>query len=83
MKFPIPDPENYRRLQGLGLDEAIRTFIDGDFTIGEDDAILEAVRKGLSFEVSEEAIWSVLGDCLEDETDVEECKRRLLALSPS
>ena len=79
MQFPIRDPQNYERLRRLPADEAISCYLGGDFTIGEDSALAEAVQRGLSLPLRIEEVETVLSDCLADEVSVDECRKRLLA----
>ena len=73
------DPKNYLRLQSLPAEEAIAYYLEGDFTIGEESALVEAVRKGLSLPLKKEEIDDILAESMADEVSVEECKRRLIA----
>ena len=77
MSFPPPDPQNYARLASLGLDAAIQCFVDGDFTIGEESALVGPIQKGLKLPLSNERIEEIMSDCMADELSVDECKRRL------
>jgi hypothetical protein len=79
MQFPTRDPQKYERLRQLSADEAIRCYLGGAFTIGEDAALAEAVRKGMSLPLKDDDVEEVLADCLSDEVSVEECRKRLLA----
>jgi hypothetical protein len=71
--FPIKDPENYERLKKLSPLEAIKTWMDGDFTIGEDDALLFAIRAGTKTQLSDEKIADLIFECIETEDDPKTC----------
>jgi len=75
--IPMRDIENYRRLERLSPLEAIRVFLDGDFTIGEDEALMSAIRGDLSVRLSDERIADIMADCMEIEDSPEECYRKL------
>ena len=77
MRIPPPDPKNYRRLQSLPADEAIRCYLEGEFTIGEETALVESVYKGMSLTIKKDLIEDILAECMLDEVSVEECKHRL------
>ena len=77
MRIPSPDPKNYLRLQNLPLDEAIRCYLEGEFTIGEETALVESVYKGMSITIKKDLIENILAECMLDEVSVEECKHRL------
>ena len=73
------DPKNYLRLQSLPADEAIACYLAGDFTIGEEGALVDAIQKGLSLPIKKEKIEDILLDCLDDEATVEECRNALVS----
>jgi hypothetical protein len=79
MQFPIRDPQNYERLRRLPADQAIACYLDGDFTIGEDSALAEAVQRGLALPLKKEEVEEVLSDCMAEEVSIDECRKRLLA----
>ncbi len=79
MRFPASDPKNYQRLQNLSAEAAIACYLEGEFTIGEDDALVDAVQKGLRLPMKKESIGSILSDCMVEEVSVEECKARLIS----
>lgn len=79
MRFPIRDSKNFERLRSLPAEEAIACFLGGDFTIGEESALAEAVQKRLSLPLKKEKVEAVLSDCMANEVYAEECRRRLLA----
>lgn len=79
MHFPMPDPKNYLRLQRLPAEEAIACYLEGAFTIGEENALAEAIQNGLRLPMKKEDIESILSDCMADEVSVEECKQRLIS----
>jgi hypothetical protein len=79
MRFPVRDPKNYLRLQNLSADEAIRCYLGGEFTIGEETALVEAIHKGMSLSIEKDVIEDILAECMLDEVSVEECKRCLIS----
>ncbi|HMQ13250.1 MAG TPA: hypothetical protein PKD21_07365 [Candidatus Competibacter phosphatis] len=79
MRILPPDPKNYRRLQNLPADEAIRCYLEGEFTIGEETALFESVDKGMSLTIGKDLIGDILAECMLDEVSVEECKHRLIS----
>lgn len=78
MKFPIRDPEDYRRLQCLAPDAAIKAYIKGDFTIGEEAALMEVIQRGLRLPLKIDKIEEILMDCMEENVSVEISRQRLL-----
>ena len=79
MQFPIRNPQNYERLRRLSAEEAIACYLAGDFAIGEDSALVEAVQRGLSLPLKRDDVEDVLSECMVDEVSVDECRKRLLA----
>jgi hypothetical protein len=73
------DPKNYLRLQKLPADEAIRCYIEGEFTIGEEVAICDAVHKGMRLNIDKNIVKNILAECMLDQASVEECKHRLIS----
>jgi hypothetical protein len=51
MRIPPRDPKNYLRLKSLPADKAIRFYLEGRFTIGEETALVEAVQNGMSLDL--------------------------------
>ena len=78
MRIPPRDPKNYLRLKSLPADKAIRFYLEGRFTIGEETAIVEAVQNGMSLSIGKDVIEDILAECMLDEVSVEECKNRLI-----
>jgi len=79
MLFPIRDPKNYARLQSLRAEEAIGCYLAGEFTIGEETALVDAIQRGLSLPLKKEKIEGILLECLEDDVGVSEVRQRLMA----
>lgn len=78
MRIPPRDPKNYLRLKSLPVDKAIRFYLEGRFTIGEETALVEAVQNGMSLSIGKDVIEDILAECMLDEVSVEECKSRLI-----
>lgn len=54
----ISDPERFRRLRGLPPVEAVAAWLRGDFGIGDDVAMIEAIRRDERIKCPDEAIAS-------------------------
>ena len=78
MRIPPRDPKNYLRLKSLPADKAIRFYLEGRFTIGEETALVEAVQNGMSLSIGKDVIEDILSECMLDEVSVQECKSRLI-----
>ena len=78
MRIPPHDPKNYLRLKNLPTDKAIRFYLEGRFTIGEETTLVEAVQKGMSLSIGKDVVEDILAECMLDEVSIEECKHRLI-----
>lgn len=83
MNWPIPpsDKARFEQLRQKPADEAIFIWLDGDFTIGEEPALLEAIRRGLSISLDDGAVTEIICDCMDDDLSTEQCRERLLEAS--
>ncbi len=77
MNSQKPDQARLEMLYDMTPEEAIRTWLEGAFTIGEDKVLAEVVKQGLSLRMSESDIMDVVSDCIVEELGVKECMKRL------
>ena len=75
--FPIKDPKNYERLKRLSPLAAVQVWIDGDFSIGEDPALLFAIRTGTNTKLSDSEITDLICDSIEAEEDAKTCLAKI------
>ncbi len=80
MNLKKPDQARLEMLHDMTPEEAIRTWLEGAFTIGEDNVLAEVVKQGLSLRMSESDIMDVVSDCIVEELDVRECMKRLTSV---
>jgi hypothetical protein len=78
INFSPRDPKNYHRLKNLPADEAIRSYLEGRFTIGEETALVEAVQRGMSLSIEKDVIEDILAECMLYAVSLQECKSRLI-----
>jgi hypothetical protein len=71
--------ERYERLRALAPLEAVRAWINGEFGIGDEPAMIFAIRKDPRISISDEAIEDILMDATEDGLDAAVCLERLAA----
>ena len=80
MNMQKPDPTRLKMLHDMTPQEAIRTWLEGAFTIGEDKVLAEVVKRGLSLTMSESDIMDMVTDCIVEGLDLRECMKRLTSL---
>lgn len=75
------NPERYEALRKLAPLDAARAFLEGAFGLGEEWAIVDAIRRDPRVTLDDEEILDVLEGAMEDEVDAETCMARLMAFS--
>ena len=74
------NPERFERLRSLTPLEAVKAMLGGDFGIGDEAAILEAIRKDSRITLSDEEILAFLNKTLiEHGEDAQNCFDKLVA----
>ncbi len=72
------DEERLERLRKLSPVEATRTWLEGDFGIDEEPALLEALRKDKHIMLSDDKIIDLFSEAMmEEDVDAEEFLERL------
>lgn len=85
MNFPPTDKARYERLRQLTPVEAVRAWIAGSFGIGDESALVEAIRKDRRVTLSESKISGRMIEWMEaaeegelnPETDAADCLEKL------
>ena len=77
------DAQRYERLSALAPIEAVRAWLDGDFGIGDEPALISAVRKDTRINLSDDAITDIIMDAMDDDWDPAACLEKLAALGSS
>ncbi len=67
--FSSIPPARTSFLRSLPALQAVRLLVNGEFKIGEDDLLIEAIRAGARIRCDKEAMWDILHDAMDDETD--------------
>jgi hypothetical protein len=78
MMQPV-NKERYEHLRALAPFEAVRAWINGEFGIGDEPAMISAIRKDTRISISDEAIEDILMDAMEDRLDAAARLERLAA----
>lgn len=61
------NPERFESLRKLTPIKAVKAWMEGDFGIGDEPALLEAIRKDKRITLSDEQIEDIMADAMDDE----------------
>jgi hypothetical protein len=73
----MQDPERFEQLRTLSPLEAVRAWLEGDFGIGDEPALIEAIRKDRRVVLKEEALVSIICEAMDRGQDAAQCFERL------
>ncbi len=76
--FPPANRERFESLRLLNPLEAIQAWIDGSFGIGDEPALIEAIRKDFRVVMPDEEIIDILRDAWDEEWDASTCLKKLV-----
>jgi len=71
------DMKSFAELSALLPVDAVRAWLDGDFSIGDEPAMISAIRKDPRIKMSSAAIEDAILDAMDEELDAEACFKRL------
>ncbi len=74
------DKKQFEKLSALSPVDAVRAWLDGDFGIGDEPALISAIRKDSRIKISDDAIEDAVLDAMDEELDAEACLERLAGL---
>jgi len=69
--------ERFDRLRALAPIDAVRAWLDGDFGIGDEPAMLAAIRRDARVAGSDDDITDAICDAMDDGLDASACLERL------
>lgn len=75
--IPPTDKNRFERLQALTPIAAIHAWLDGDFGIGDEPALIHAIRKENRVALTDDEIMDQMCDAMEEELDAAVCLERL------
>jgi len=75
--MPPQDKKRFEQLSALSPVDAVRAWLDGDFGMGDESALISAIRKDSRIKISDDAIEDVIMDAMDEELDAEACLERL------
>ena len=80
MTFQPQNKERFERLRALAPVDAVRAWLDGDFGIGDEPAMLAAIRRDTRVAGSDDDIIDTICDAMDDGLDASACLERLATL---
>jgi hypothetical protein len=72
------DMKSFEELSALSPLDAVRAWLDGDFCIGDEPAMISAIRKDSRIKISAAEIEDAILDAMDEELDAEACFKRLV-----
>lgn len=69
--------ERFERLRQLTPIEAARAWLEGDFGLGDEPALIEALRKDKGITATDDKIIDIFLDAMEENVSAEEVLERL------
>ena len=73
----MQDRQRFEALRALSPIEAVRAWLDGEFSIGDEPALIEAIRKDTRVSLSDDDIIDAVLDAMDEGLDAESCLVRL------
>jgi len=77
----MTDNARFERLRSLSPVEAAKAWLDGDFGIGDEPALIEAIRKDKRIKLPDDAIIDFFAEAMEDDWDAQHCLDELASRS--
>ena len=77
MTFQPQNKERFERLRALTPIDAVRAWLDGDFGIGDEPAMLDAIRRDMRVGGSDNDITDTICEAMDDDLDASACLERL------
>ena len=77
MTFQPQNKERFERLRALTPIDAVRAWLDGDFGIGDEPAMLAAIRRDMRVAGSDNDITDTICEAMDDDLDASACLERL------
>ena len=71
--------ERFDRLRALAPVDAVRAWLDGDFGIGDEPAMIAAIRRDTRVSLSDDDITDAVCDAMDESLDAPACLERLAA----
>jgi hypothetical protein len=78
MSFPPQDRDRFERLRALQPIDAVRAFLEGEFGIGDEPAIIEAIQRDPRVPLSDDEVMDALCKAMDEELGPDACLARMV-----
>jgi hypothetical protein len=75
--IPKPSEERINYIRSLSSKEVLQIIIDAEFTIGEDEYLIETLRNKANVNCDDEDMWEILYYAMDHQTDPDTVLGRL------
>jgi hypothetical protein len=75
--MPTPNQERFDRLRALSPIDAVQAWLDGAFSIGDEPAMIAAIRRDPRVALSDDDITDIVMEALYEGLDASACLERL------
>ncbi len=75
--FQPQNKERFARLQSLSPVAAVQAWLDGDFGVGDEPALIGAIRKDARVSLSDDAITDIISEAMDDGSGAPACLERM------
>ena len=75
--FQPQNKERFQKLRTLSPIAAVQAWLDGEFGIGDEPALIFSIRKDTRITISDEEITDAMSDAMEESVDAVACLERL------
>ena len=69
--------DRFEKLKSLTPIQAVEAWLNGEFGIGDEPAMIAAIRKDQRIQLSDQMIIQLIGDAMADEIEPTDCLERL------
>jgi hypothetical protein len=70
--------QRFEKLSKLTPVDAVSAWLDGDFGMGDETALISALRQDKRITISDDEIEDIIMDAMDEELDAESCLQRLV-----
>jgi hypothetical protein len=67
------DKKRFEKLSALSPVDAVRAWLNGDFSMGDEPALISTIRKDPRIKISDDAIEDTVLEAMDEELDAEAC----------
>jgi len=71
------DKERFKRLEALTPVEAVKSWVKGDFGMGDEPALISAIREGTRISLSDDGLEDAILDAMDEGLNAPSCLQLL------